>query len=89
MTQVTEVKRKWREAARLIDDARIPWDKIRDLSGQASPANRSRLTIPGPPRGRGGTSAWPGVPGRRITELLKASHQTVMSRPMYAKNLVF
>ena len=36
MTQVTEVKRKWREAARLIDDAQIPWDKIRDLSGQAS-----------------------------------------------------
>ncbi len=36
MTQVTEVKRKWREAGRLIDDARIPWDKIRDLSGQAS-----------------------------------------------------
>jgi hypothetical protein len=36
MTQVTEVKRKWSEAARLIDDARIPWDKIRDLSGQTS-----------------------------------------------------
>ena len=36
MTQVAEVKQKWREATRLIDDARVPWDKNRDLSSQSS-----------------------------------------------------
>ncbi len=46
MTQVTEVKRKWREAARLIDDARIPWDKIRDLSGQTSSLGLELMETP-------------------------------------------
>ena len=46
MTQVTEVKRKWREAARLIDDARIPWDKIKDLSGQASSLRLELMETP-------------------------------------------
>ncbi len=46
MTQVTEVKRKWREAARLIDDARIPWDKFKDLSGQASSLRLELMETP-------------------------------------------
>jgi hypothetical protein len=46
MTQVTEVKRKWREAARLIDDAETPWEKIRDLSDQASTLGLELIETP-------------------------------------------
>ena len=46
MTQVTEVKRKWREAARLVDDARIPWEEIRDLSDQASTLGLELMKTP-------------------------------------------
>ena len=46
MTQVGEVKQKWHEATRLIDDARVPWDKIRDLSGQTSSLGLELMETP-------------------------------------------
>ncbi len=46
MTQVSEVKQKWHEATRLIDDARVPWDKIRDLSSQSSSLGLELMETP-------------------------------------------
>ncbi len=46
MTQVAEVKQKWREATRLIDDPGVPWDEIRDLSSQSSSLGLELMETP-------------------------------------------
>jgi hypothetical protein len=46
MTQVTELDQKWREIASLIDNAQTPWEKIRDLSDQASTLGLELMETP-------------------------------------------
>ena len=46
VTQVTELERKWREIASLIDNAQTPWEKIRDLSDQASTLGLELMKTP-------------------------------------------
>ncbi len=46
MTQVTEVEQKWREIASFIYNAQTPWEKIRDLSDQASTLGLELMKTP-------------------------------------------
>ncbi len=46
VTQVTELEQKWREIASLIDNAQTPWEKIRDLSDQASTLGLELMKTP-------------------------------------------
>ncbi len=46
VTQVTELEQRWREIASLIDNAQTPWEKIRDLSDQASTLGLELMKTP-------------------------------------------
>ena len=46
MTQVTELEQKWRAITGLMDNAQTPWEKIRDLSDQASTLGLELMETP-------------------------------------------